>query len=201
MDAAMIILAGGKNSRMKKEKAFLAVDDQPMIEKTIANAKGYVNEIIVVTNRPEAYQYLDAIVTTDVIPGQGPLSGIHAGLLRTSAPCAFVVACDMPFISMDLARRMWQELDHYDVVVPSMGGGLQPLHAVYSSDCISVIEKYLHQNVKKVTDVYRDLRIKIIDEKQLTLWGIDSWVFFNVNTPDELAIAKSVAEELNMNRG
>jgi molybdopterin-guanine dinucleotide biosynthesis protein A len=201
LDAAMIILAGGKNSRMKKEKAFLAVDDQPMIEKTIANAKGYVNEIIVVTNRPEAYEYLDAIVTTDVIPGQGPLSGIHAGLLRTSAPSAFVVACDMPFISMDLARRMWQELDNYDVVVPSMGGGLQPLHAVYSRDCICVIEKYLRRNVKKVTDVYQDLRVKIIDEKQLSLWGIDSWVFFNVNTPDELAIAKSFTEELNMNRG
>lgn len=201
MDAAMIILAGGRNSRMKREKAFLAVADRPMIETIIASAKGYVSEIIVVTNRPEAYEYLDVIVTTDIIPRQGPLSGIHAGLLKTSASCGFVVACDMPFISMDLARKMWQQLDAYDVVVPSMGGGLQPLHAIYSKNCAPVIERHLLKNVKKVVDVYQDLKVKVIEEEQLTQWGVDARVFFNVNTPDELNIAKSVAKELNVNRG
>lgn len=201
MDAAMIILSGGKNSRMKREKAFVTVTDRPMIEQTILDAKQYLEEIIVVTNRPEAYEYLDVIVTEDVIPGMGPLSGIHAGLLKSSAPCSFVVACDMPFISMDLAVRMRQELGDYDVVVPSMGGGLQPLHAIYSRNCVTVIESHLLNNVRKVVEVYEALKVKIIDEKQLYQWGVDARIFFNVNTPDELEIAKSVAKELKMSRG
>jgi len=194
LDVSMIILAGGKNSRMKKEKAFLTVDDRPMIEKTVSEAKDHCREIIVVTNRPEAYHYLDIVVTSDLIPGRGPLSGIHAGLFKSSSFYNFVVACDMPFISMELAERLRREAENHDVIVPCWDGGLQPLHALYSKNCAGEIEKALHNNVRKVVDVYQNLKVKVIEEEQLIQCDISPRVFFNVNTPEDLTVAQSMVK-------
>lgn len=196
LDISVIILAGGKNARMKRDKAFLMIDDQLFIDNTVAKAEKHFREVIVVTNRPEAYSYLDIVVTTDLIPKRGPLAGIHAGLTIATYPYSFVVACDMPFISMDLGVLMAQATAGYDAIVPVMDGGLQPLHAIYSKTCIPVIEDNLSKNIRRTTALYEKLKIKQISEKQLEQWGISPWVFFNVNTPEELEIAKTAIKEL-----
>lgn len=196
LNISIIILAGGKSSRMQEEKAFVMIDDQRLIDQTVAKARNCFREVIVVTNNPEAYRYLDIVITSDVFPGEGPLAGIHAGLIKASFPHSLVVACDMPFASLELGVFMAREATGYDVVVPVMDGGFQPLHAVYSKGCIPVIEAQLQKKVRKTTSIYEHLKVKIINEEQLQQWGISPWAFFNVNTPEELRIARSAVKEL-----
>lgn len=197
MNASIIILSGGKSSRMKREKAFVTINDQPLIERIISKVQDYFQEVIVVTNRPEEYSYLNVAITTDVIPGLGPLSGIHAGLIYSSSTYNLVVPCDMPFVSTKLASFMIEEAEGYDVVVAMSENGLQPLHGIYSKNCIPVIEKALNQGVKKITEIYSQVNVKIIAESKLKSWGITPEVFFNVNTPEDLLKANSLALELD----
>lgn len=192
---SIIILAGGKNTRMKREKAFLEIDENRLIDRIVFEAKRYFEEIIVVTNEVEKYTYLDAIVISDLIPRQGPLAGIHAGLIRSSFAYSFVIACDMPFASMELGVLMAQYLKKEDAIIPMMNGGLQPLQAIYGKACIPVIEKHLQLGIRKTTAIYDKLEVKVISEEQINKWGFTSDVFINVNTPQEFDKVKMMAKE------
>lgn len=197
LNASIIILAGGKSSRMKREKAFVTINEQPLIERIISKVQDHFQEVIVVTNRPREYSYLDVEIVTDIIPGLGPLSGIHAGLIHSSSTYNLVVPCDMPFVSTRLASLMIEEAEGYDIVVANSDNGLQPLHGIYGKQCIPVIETALKQGVKKITEIYSQVNVKIIEENKLKSWGITPEVFFNVNTPEDLLRANSLAQELD----
>lgn len=192
-EAGAIILSGGKNTRMKANKAFLEVGQQKLIE-TITNVlQESCAQVIIVTNEPQLYQYLGVKVTIDVIPGLGPLSGMHAGLLVSPYHYNFIVACDMPFVEADLVRYLLDGADGYDLVVPRVGGHLQPLHAVYAKSCIPYIEECLHRRIFKIIDFYHQVRVKYVEEDKISQLVDLSKVFYNVNTPQELAHARKMA--------
>jgi len=193
-DLTLIILAGGKNTRMKQEKAFLMIEDQRLIDKMVEEGKKYFKEIIVVTNEIEKYRYLDAIVISDLIPRQGPLAGIHAGLTKSSFKYSFVIACDMPFASMKLGAMLVKNLENEDVVVPEISGGFQPLQAIYGKSCLPVIEQHLKQGRRKTTEIFDELNVKVVTEEQLKKWGCNSMIFINVNTPQEFNDAIRMAK-------
>ncbi len=194
----LIILAGGKNTRMKQEKAFLMIENQRLIDKMVVEGKRYYKEIIVVTNEIEKYRYLDAVIISDLIPWQGPLAGIHAGLINSSFKYSFVVACDMPFASMKLGVMLAKNLESEDVVVPMINGGLQPLQAIYGKSCVPVVERHLKQGLRKTTGIFDELEVKIITEEQLRKWGYNSAAFVNVNTPQEFNDAIMMLKNKNI---
>lgn len=182
---------------MKRNKAFVTVGRQPLIERILTRVQGHFKETIVVTNSAEAYAHLKVAITRDLIPGLGPLSGMHAGLICSTSYYNFIVACDMPFVSTRLAGLMLEEAYGYDVVIARTLDGLQPLHGIYSKNCIPVIEKALKKDVKKITQIYPDLKVKVIETEQLSAWGITSQVFFNVNTPEDLVLANNLAQDVD----
>lgn len=145
--------------------------------------------IILSGNEPELYQHFGVGVTTDQIPGMGPLSGIHAGLKFSSFEHNFIVACDMPFINPQLAHRMLQEAQGFEVVIPNIEDYLQPLHAVYSKACIPIVEESLHRKIFKVPDFYPQVRVKYIGPELIELFTEED-IFFNVNTPADLELAR-----------
>src|SRR5436190_16038066 len=92
---AGIVLAGGKNSRMGGEdKAFLRVEQRPIVERTLELFRRVFREVVVVSNNPEKYAHYGVDVVVDEFAEVGPLAGIHAGLGRIDSPYAFVAACD-----------------------------------------------------------------------------------------------------------
>src|SRR3954469_4803909 len=106
MKAAAIILSGGKSSRMGTNKALLKINEKTNIKRITDTLKVLFNDIILVTNDPEDYQFLGVKMVSDHYPGQGPLAGVHAGLLASPHETNFVVACDMPFVSVGLAELL-----------------------------------------------------------------------------------------------
>lgn len=195
MDASIIILAGGKSSRMRRDKAFVTVGGVSLIERIVARVTRHFREVIIVTNRPEAFAHFHVTVVRDIIPGLGPLSGMHAGLMSSTSYYNLVVACDMPFVSTKLAALMLAEAPGYDVVIAATDDGLQPLHGIYSKNCLPVIERALTQGTKKITDIYPQVIVKVLRADQLAAWEIPSRVFFNVNTPADLERANALAQD------
>lgn len=188
-----IILSGGQSSRMKKNKAFLLLNEKTFIEETIEKLKTIVDEVIVVTNEPDLYKDLSAHVVTDIIPQMGPLSGIHAGLTYATNEYSFIVACDMPFISTELGAHLLSVSKGFDVVVPQIGEFLQPLHAVYGKGCIKPIEELLANDRRRIVAFYPSVKVNYIGNQTIGQFVSDQdKTFYNVNTPAELETARQM---------
>lgn len=192
---AGIILAGGKSKRMQKNKAFLQVGNLSIIERIKRELQEVCAELLIVTNSPEDYTQFGIRIVVDIIPKQGPLSGIHAGLVNSSYDYNLVVACDMPFVSHTLATYLFKLAPGFDAVIPLIKGLPQPLFAVYSKTCINPIENCLKAKIRKMRDFYQYINALWVDEERLRgLVNLEE-VFLNVNTPQDWEEAKNKVEQ------
>jgi len=197
VDITGIILAGGKSSRMQKNKAFLTVGNLQIIERIRKELREVCSDLMIVTNSPEEYVDLGIKTVVDIIPRQGPLSGVHAGLVNSKHNYNLVVACDMPFISKQLAKYIIERASGYDAIVPRINGLPQPLFAVYSKACIGPIEQCLNSETRKMTAFYHQINICWIDEmfiRELEL-GNPNTIFLNVNTPQDWEGAEELVQQ------
>ena len=182
-----IILAGGKNSRTGANKAFLEIDGIRLIDKTINIYREIFSEIIIVTNDPLSYvEFTDAAVVTDIYKGKGPLGGIYTGLHYAKNNYAFVSPCDMPFLHQDFIEYLTRQSGKHDVIVPELAAGYQPLHAIYSRNCLPSIKRLLLMDKLKITGFYRDMRVLAIGEEQILPFNKDGRLFQNLNTPEDV---------------
>ena len=187
-----IILAGGKNSRMGTNKAFLKINQNRLIDKTLEIYRRLFAEIIIVTNDPLSYlDFTDAALVTDIYIGKGPLGGIYTGLFYAKNPFVFVSACDMPFLNRDFIQYLVDQTGRHDVIVPELSEGYQPLHAIYSRNCLPSIKRLLLMDKLKITGFYRDMRVLAIGTEQIQPFNPDGRLFHNLNTPEDFAQVKS----------
>ncbi|MFZ3171184.1 MAG: molybdenum cofactor guanylyltransferase [Carboxydocellales bacterium] len=192
MVASGIILAGGRNSRMGVNKALLTLGDSTFIQEGVQNLRRFCTEIIIVSNEPEQYRDLGVKVTTDIIPKKGPLSGIHAGITVSANFYNFIVACDMPFLNWQLGKYMVENVNCFDVLLPRIGEHHQPLHAVYSKNCIGPIAKCLEQEIFKIIAFYPEVKVGYLEEDKIKEYAEAEKAFFNVNTPADLDRARAL---------
>ncbi len=181
-----IILSGGKNIRMGKNKAFLEVGGERLIDRTTRIFKEVFDEVILVTNDPLDYLDHTGVIAADIIKEKGALGGLYTGLFFASCDHAFVAACDMPFLNREFIGYMAGCADGYDIVVPRSSDGLQPLHAVYSRRCLPAIKKIIALDQLKITGFYRGLKILEIPEDVLKSYDPEGRMFINVNTREDL---------------
>jgi molybdopterin-guanine dinucleotide biosynthesis protein A len=186
-----IVVAGGKGTRLGgRDKAFLEIDGEPIIARTLRTLRPLFEQIVVVTFHPERFGGFDVDVTGDVYPGCGPLAGVHAGLLASRAPHAFVVACDMPRIDPDVIRFLIDRIDAgpggADAIVPRWEGDVEPLHAVYARRCASAMADDLERGCRAIRDFLGGARVDYVPEHVLASLPGSRGSFTNVNTPAEL---------------
>jgi molybdopterin-guanine dinucleotide biosynthesis protein A len=189
MCIAGVILAGGKNRRMGQAKAMLKIDGQPIIERVAGILKGITGNIMIISNDLELYHPLGYPVVSDIYPGRGPLGGIYTGLIHSGARYILVAACDMPFLDEAIALALLGRREGYDLVVPRIGGYPEPLFAVYGQTCLEPIEENLKGGRLKITDFFAGLKVCYVEEEELAALPRARESFFNVNTPEDLAVA------------
>lgn len=192
MRITVAIIAGGKSSRMGTDKAFVKLDDKPLIQHVIdCTANLGQSETLLVTNRLEDYAHLGLPMYTDVQPEKGSLGGIYTALMYAETPLTLVVACDMPFLNPDLLKFMIAKAsEDIDIVVPRVDGYPQGLHAVYRKTCLEPIAEQLEANRLKIIRFYDRMRVYYLDEDDYRTYDTDGRSFANLNTPEELAEAR-----------
>jgi len=192
--ATGIIMAGGKSTRMGKNKALLKIGGQTVIERIANELRKAVSELILVTNTPEDYQFLGLPMIEDQWKGMGPLAGIHAGLEASKTEKNLVVACDMPFVSSEIGGYLLQFLDHYQGAVPMISGQLHPLFAAYRKDALPEISKALEKQELKIRLFFDRIQLKYVTEEDLKKLGLPlENHFFNMNDPKEFSLAVKMA--------
>lgn len=196
-----IILAGGKSSRMGKNKAFLSIGKQRVIDRIVREFLQISNKVLIVTNQPEEYDNLGATILTDEeeFIGQGPLAGIRAGLKDSKADHCLVIACDMPFASKQIGVWLCDELwkGNFDAVIPSYQGRLHPLFGAYKTDIHSKIRSVLEANKRRMIGLLDQLHIKVVEQHDApqSLQKIWEKSFWNMNTMEDYKQALKIADE------
>ena len=196
MRVSGVILSGGRSSGWNKIRHLLRWAGNEIIDIIIDRLSQHFDDIVIITNQPELYQDLGVKVASDIIPHQGPLSGLHAGLVHTGGDAIFAVACDMPFIDMDLAFYMIDILQGYHVVVPLVKGRFQPLFAVYDRSCLPIFEDCLLHGRLKVSRVYQEELIVKYISHEVARFGDAEVIFCNVNSPENLRKALEIAKKV-----
>ncbi len=196
LDCTGVILAGGKNSRLPgKKKTFHRVGEHSILERLCTLFSKLFKETIIVVNEPEEFMGLDMMVVTDIIPARCVLAGLHAGLFYASYPYAYVTACDIPFASEAVIRHLVDRVrpgDH--VVIPRTDDGLEPLSAVYSKQCIPLIEESLKNNIFMIKKFYKKNHVREVPVSVLRKLDPGMGFIFNVNTPADLEKARQMAK-------
>ncbi len=188
MQATGIILSGGKSARMGKNKAFLEVGGVPIIQRIYSLFEELFEEILIITNEGELFSHLKAKIYNDLIPDRGALGGLYTGLFYSSFRFSFCVACDMPFLRRSLIEFLLTKTEGWDAVVPRTLDGLQPLHAVYSRNCLGPIKELIDHGGLKIIDFYEKAHVRVIDEIEFRFLDPGRDSFLNVNTPEELLL-------------
>ncbi len=178
---------------MGANKAFLEIGGVRLIDRTLEIYRQLFSEIIIVTNDPLPYlEHPEASVVTDIYKGKGPLCGLYTGLFYAQNPYAFVSACDMPFLNKDFIACLLHKIGKHDIIVPQLAEGYQPLHAVYSRNCLPNIKRLLGLDKLKITGFYRDMRVLAVGEEQIAPFNPDGRLFQNLNTQEDVRKANEL---------
>ncbi|HEV2576509.1 MAG TPA: molybdenum cofactor guanylyltransferase [Acidobacteriaceae bacterium] len=199
------VLAGGKSTRMGRDKALLEIGERPMAEIAIRKLESFCAEVSIAGNRDDLGAF-GAIVPEERV-GAGPAAGIEAGLRAARQPWALFVPVDVPLVPADLLR-MWaaQVLREPRVVVGHLYVfGDQPAFCMIRSGCGQAFTAALETGERKLARLFDRLvqsggvhRVYSVRELYGAGYPGDEVLrrmFMNVNTPEELAIAQHCTVE------
>ncbi len=144
-DITGIILSGGKSSRMGVNKAFLKFGSSYVIELISKLMRELFERVILITNEPGLYEFLNIKSFEDIYAGRGPLGGIHSGLMHSAAEINFILSCDIPLISKNTIKFIADYPSEKNIKVPFADGHIQQLCGVYSKSCLPLTEEILSE--------------------------------------------------------
>ena len=199
MTVTSIILAGGRSSRLGREKLAEVIAGKSLIERAISSLSALSQEILIVISQKQArsslssYTYLKAKTVVDLYPEKGSLIGIYTGLVHSSNFLNLAVACDMPFLNLKLLHYMVKIAPGFDVVIPRIGDQMEPLHAVYSKNCIKPMVDLIKQGNLRITGFLDSVKVRYVAEGELDRFDPERLSFFNINTEADLKKARSLA--------
>ena len=205
-DVTGIILSGGKSSRMGENKALLKVGELTIIERVRNLMQSIFSEVILITNDPADYKFLNIQIFEDVFNHKGPLAGIHSGLTHSSTENNFIISCDLPFITAEMIKYIVDYKTKKLITIAKADGYIQQLAGKYSKECAYEAEKILNKVLSKKKEDNKKKNksisaLKLIEKIGAEIISIESLpfydekIFFNVNDAEDY---KLLLKKLNV---
>jgi molybdenum cofactor guanylyltransferase len=181
---------------MGRDKALMPFLGKPLILRVLQRLESAADEVLLSTNRPKDYAFLNLSMVSDLQPGCGALGGLYSMLKTARQPSLAAVACDMPFVNRELLNYEIELLTQTgaDVVIPASPEGLEPLHAVYRREvCMPVVESALQAGKLKMTGWLREVNTRLVTPDECARFDPQGLAFWNLNTPEEFHEAEERA--------
>ena len=185
-DITGIILSGGNNKRMGMNKSLLKIGDKTIIERVRDQIQEIFKDVILITNTPDEYKFLDLPIYYDLFKRKGPLAGIHSGLTHSSSEKIFIISCDLPFIIPEMIKYLIDFNTEKLITVAKADGYIQQLAGKYSKDCVYEAEKILNEqlSVEKKGGNQKKKNIsalKLIEQVGAEIMPVENLPFYNKN--------------------
>ena len=180
-----VILAGGKSSRMGRDKTQLIYRGQTLLAGAVERFSASFDRVYLSIGDPEKYPDIKAERVIDLYPGCGPMAGLHAALLKTPDDGVFLAAADLPFSSPEAALKVMELCgDHASAVIVGEGGKFEPAFGYYKKSLLTFIEKHLSEGRYKMMQLFDVLPCRHVTPDELgELWRED--MLDNLNYPED----------------
>ncbi len=181
-DVTGVLLAGGKSTRMGRDKALLELDGRRLADRMLEFLAALFPRVLIAGDRPDL-ERPGLPSFPDPFPGSS-LGGIHNGLLHSDTPLIFVAPCDLPSPNLILAEALLAFREGNDVVIPLTPQGYEPLFGLYGRNCLPQIEAMLAGGSFRILDLYPRVRTRALGPGELP----EGWegALRNLNTPEDL---------------
>lgn len=183
------ILAGGLATRLGGcDKSALLVDGRAILDRQIDTLTPLVEDLMIVGHSVNVTHLIPgARVIADIVPGCGPLGGLHAALTSARSDVLFLVACDMPYVSSAFVEHLLSLAGEADAIVPQTERGYHPLCAVYTRACLEPAAAQLADRRLKMLELLDRVRVRVVPLEEIRCFGAPDRLLANVNTPADYA--------------
>ena len=195
-DVTGVILSGGKSSRMGENKSLMKINGSTMIERVVNLMKSHFDKVILITNTPDEYSFLNIPLYEDIYAYRGPLAGIHSGLHHSENEKNFIISCDIPLMTSEIIKYLIEFKTDKPITICKADGFIQQLAGVYLKSVLPVAEELLKENIEsetrselqtkrkcKVLSLIDEVGAEVIDAERLSFYK--EGTFFNMNRPED----------------
>lgn len=206
MDIEAFILIGGRSSRMGRDKALLKLGGVTLAERAVNTVRALLPKHIYLVARDENQFASEDLpknipVIYDQYKDRGAYSGLHAALKQAQGEWIFVLACDLPFVSVDLLKFMAGMIDGtFEAIISEASDGrVQPLCAFYKVDpCLKIIEKMINADEKlpPLRVIFEKINTRFIKFDEISALPDSQNFFFNLNSPEDKEKAQFLSDGL-----
>lgn len=178
----LIILAGGKSSRMGTDKALLKYKGKTFVQIIYDNLKYICSDVIISSNNSEVK--IEGVKTVeDEFKNIGPMGGLYTCLKHSKTDYSFVVSVDTPFISAKLLSKIASQSGGYEVTVVEENKKVHPLIGVYHKSVITLLKSEIAAEKYKIMQMIKKTKHQIISVNDRYKNEL-----FNINSPDDFAL-------------
>ena len=179
MQATLLVLAGGASRRMGRPKAWLEVGEITLLRWMIERLGPAFSEVVVSFAEPEQVERLVPFrLVFDRKLAAGPLAGLEAGLTAARHEVTFAVACDMPYVTPDVAEMAVVAARGCDAAMPRVNGRAEPVCAAYRRSALPAVTAALDAGRLAASDLANHLDVTWLE-------GLDPKLFRSLNTPED----------------
>lgn len=194
-----VVLAGGRSSRLGREKSQELVGGRSLTGLILDCLSSLSSEILIVISQRQCVSsfsgFTGARTVVDIYPDKGPLGGLYTGLAYSDSFRNVVVACDMPFLNPEFLRYMIGLSSGFDAVMPRVDGRKEPLHAIYTKDCLQPMLGQIREGNLRIADFPDLVRSRYLEKEGIRDFDPELLSLFNVNTQGDLDMARILASQ------
>ena len=148
---------------MGSDKALLKINGVTIIERIYLQIKDLLDKVILISNDTVKYKFLGIKIYKDIIPGFGPLSGVHSGLFHSKTDSNFVISCDTPLVSKEIINFIISMISSHDIIIPKLNEEIHPLVAIYKKSCFPIADELLKKASEQIQNKNGKTKIKLYD--------------------------------------
>jgi molybdopterin-guanine dinucleotide biosynthesis protein A len=183
----LAVLAGGKSSRMNYQpKADLKINEKTLLEHIFLQFSMFSEKLLSVSEVTADLKSKDFLTAFTLIPDQyesiGPIGGIYSSLSVCKSDALFIVACDMPFLTLYSFELLKSNLKRHDICILKTTDGLQPLCGIYRKSCIPLLKQLIEEKDYRLNSIVSRADCFIVNSDYAK-------EVFNINTPKDYQTA------------
>ena len=191
MTFSAVILAGGRSSRMGRDKAFLEFRGESLLSRQISLAREIGASEVFISGRPDAdYSAFNCPILLDESSGLGPLGGIASALKVIHQPLLLVLAVDMPYMTASFLGQLLNECHEGIGAMPISGETVEPLAAFYPKSAYGLVRQLVAGSSSAATLGARDLAKLCVDSglaRFVKLQLDQTALFKSLNSPSDFS--------------
>ena len=159
----LVILAGGKSSRMGRDKGLIEWEGKPFFKHILDRCHGVGTDNLLISSN-KAYSDRNVEVVPDIIPDRGPLGGIYTAFELRRNNDLLVLSCDNPTVNSHLLKGLISSIQDEDAaVLKTDNGRINPFPCLLRNSAFTIVKEQIENNRLSMFQLFDQMRVVKVD--------------------------------------